>query len=177
MPIRQASGRRTVRLTKKTTIINDYLRGGPDSMTSLEEVVTIFKHYLPTAAGKQSQNPAAAEPSNNNGVAFLQPWTEVGSRTDSRAYYACGGFGHLIRDCKKTKHEGKVAIFKKGDATWRASSGGRSTAPQTPPQQTTTSNNNKKTAAVNPDTGFINVNTAGDDISLLLQASFAQFTR
>ena len=134
----------------------------------------LFKHYLPTAAEKQSQNRAAAEPSNNNYVAFSQPWTE-GSKTDSRACYTCGGFGHLVRDCIKAKNEDKVAIFRKGDAALRASRAGKSTAPQATPS--TTSEDNTKTAVVNPDTGSIHVDAAVNEVSLLSQTSFVQFAR
>ena len=77
--------------------------------------MTLFKHYQPTIAERQSQNRAAAEPGNND-LAFTQPWIEKGSRTDSRACYSCGGFGNLVRDCQKAKNEDKIAIFKKGDA-------------------------------------------------------------
>ena len=38
----------------KKTIINDYLRGGPDCPKTLEEAVTLFKHYIPTAAERQT---------------------------------------------------------------------------------------------------------------------------
>ena len=38
----------------KKTIINDYLRGGPDSPKTLEEAVTLFKHYIPTAVERQT---------------------------------------------------------------------------------------------------------------------------
>ena len=96
----------------------------------------LFKHYQPTMAERQSQNGTAADPSNND-LAFGQPWTEVGfrgSRKDSRACYLCGGFGHLVQDCQKTKNEDKVAIFKEGEAVWRASRDSRTTTRQAPAQ-------------------------------------------
>ena len=102
----------------KYIIINDYLRGGPDSPKNFRAAVTLFKHYQPTIAKRQSQNRAAAEPSNND-LAFTHPWKEEGSRADSRACYSCGSFGHLMRDCQITKNEDKIAIFTKGDAAWQ----------------------------------------------------------
>ena len=82
-----------------------------------------------------------------------------------------------MRDCQKTKNEDKVAIFKKGDAAWRESRGGRSTARQAPAQGTTARNNDKKIAAANPEDGFINVDAASDHVSQVSQTSFAQFQR
>ena len=84
---------------------------------------------------------------------------------DSRAYYSCGVFGHLVRDCQKTKNKDKVTIFKKGDAAWRASRGSRTTAVQAPAQQTATRNNDKKIAAAKSDDSFINVDALGDNVS------------
>ena len=156
----------------KKTIINDYLRGGPDSLKTLEEAVTLFKHYIPTAAEKQSQKRAATQPSNNKEVAFSQ---RAGSIPDSRACYSCGEFGHLVRDCRKAKNEDKVAIFRKGDASWRASRTNKSTAPQAP--SSASSNDNKMTAASNPDPGFINIEAGGDEVSVLSQRSFAQYAQ
>ena len=42
---RHADAGRFGNLKKK--IINDYLRGGPDSLKNLEAAVTLFKHYRP----------------------------------------------------------------------------------------------------------------------------------
>ena len=77
----------------KKTIINDYLRGGPDSPKTLEEAVTLFKHYIPTAAERQTQRRATTLPSTTEEVAFSQP---AGATTDTRACYSCGELRHLV---------------------------------------------------------------------------------
>ena len=132
----------------KKTIINDYLRGGPDCPKTLEGAVTLFKNYIPTAAERQTQKRTTTLPSTTEEVAFSQP---AGPNTDTRACYSCGETGHLVKDCKKVKNEDKVAIFRRGDAAWRASRPDRQTAPRAPPQ--TTSTNNKTAAAANLDPG------------------------
>ena len=63
-------------------------------------------------------------------------------------------------------NEEKVAIFRKGNTSCRASSGGYLTKPQAPSRQTTTSNNNKKKKEANGDTGFVNANTICGNVQL-----------
>ena len=38
----------------KKTIINNYLRGGPDCPKTLDAAITLFKNYQPTAIERQS---------------------------------------------------------------------------------------------------------------------------
>ena len=124
MPVRQADRYRAVQRTKK--IINNHLRSGTYSPKTLKEAVTLSKHYIPTAAERQTQKRAATQPSTTEDVTFSQL---AGATTDTRACYSCGELGHLMNDCKKEKNEDKVAIFRRGDTAWRASRTNKPTAP------------------------------------------------
>ena len=59
----------------KKTIINDYLRGGPDCPKTLEAAIILFKNYQPTTTERQAQKQAVNTPGTSEQVAFVQQYS------------------------------------------------------------------------------------------------------